>query len=178
VGIAENAVAADQSGAVAIDTDSQPSPARLDRVPQYVRPFIGAILVARGLIAQQQLDEALDEGTRTGERLGDVLVRRGWIFEQELAAALALQYGLDYADLDAVPADPRAAALLDPKVGVRFRALPLRIRDDGAVVVAVADPTQDVVSELEQALSRRVELVVAEWSLIQEVWARLVSARA
>jgi type IV pilus assembly protein PilB len=161
---------------VAIDTDSDRSDGHTLAV-HAVRPFIGAILVARGLIAQRQLDEALEEATRVGERLGDVLVRRGWIFEQELAHALALQFGLDYVDLGALPADPRTAGTLDPEVGLRCRALPIRIRDDG-VVVAVADPTQDVAAELEAVLRRRVELVVAEWSLIRDAWARIVSGRA
>jgi type IV pilus assembly protein PilB len=161
--------------AVAIGTDSDPSERRAFSVLA-VRPFIGAILVARGLITQAQLDEALQEGGRTGERLGDVLVRRGWIFEQELARALALQHGVDYVDLDALPPDPRAAASLDPELGLRCRALPLRLRDD-SVVVAVSDPTQDLVAELEKALGRRIELVVAEWSLIRDAWGRLVSGQ-
>lgn len=163
--------AADPPLAVAIDTGSNPSERGTLGVFA-VRPFIGAILVARGLIAQAQLDEALEEGARTGERLGDVLVRRGWIYEQELARALALQHGLDYVDLDSVPVDPRAAGILDREVALSWRALPVRLRGDG-VVVAVSDPTQDVAAALESALGRRVELVVAEWSLIQGLWARL-----
>lgn len=161
---------------MAIDTDASHSAGEALSVFA-VRPFIGAILVARGLIAQAQLDEALDEGARTGERLGDVLVRRGWIFEQELAQALALQCGLAYVDLGTVPADLHAVAALDPRTGLACRAVPLRIHDAG-VVVAVADPTQDgIVAELESALGRRVELVVAEWSLIEDLWARLGRAR-
>jgi type IV pilus assembly protein PilB len=160
---------------VAIDTDSSGFDGRAFSVLA-VRPFLGAILVARGLIAQAELDEALEEATATGERLGDALVRRGSIFEQELAQALALQYGLDYVDLNTVPADPRAASLLDRELGLRCRALPLRLRDDAAAVVAVADPTQDVAAELETALRRPVELVVAEWSLIRDLWDGLAGA--
>ena len=102
---------------MAIDTDSSSFDGRAFSVLA-VRPFLGAILVARGLIAQAELDEALEEAAASGERLGDVLVRRGSIFEQELAQALALQYGLDYVDLSSIPADPRAAAALDPDLGL------------------------------------------------------------
>src|SRR6266540_980231 len=53
---------------------------------------IGEIFVSAGLISQEQLDRALDEQKRTGQRLGEVLVAHGAVSRLELASALAEQW--------------------------------------------------------------------------------------
>ena len=82
-----------------------------------MRPLLGTILAERGLIDPARLAEALAEAQATGRRVGEVLLRKGWIYEQELARALAHQYGLEYVDLKTAYLNPRDAALLDPELG-------------------------------------------------------------
>ena len=98
--------------AVTIGTYSDPP------VPLRMRPLLGTILAERGLIDPERLAEALAEAQATNQRVGEVLLRRGWIYEQELARALAHQYELEYVDLETACLNPRDAALLDPEVGV------------------------------------------------------------
>jgi len=52
------------------------------------------LLLKNGNITHIQLDHALNEQKRTGELLGDVLIRHGFIEEKELDAALAAQNNL------------------------------------------------------------------------------------
>lgn len=157
--------------AVAIDTHSDPFQGGLG-----ARPLLGAILLERGLISRERLDEALAEHVRTKERVGDILLRRGWIFEQELARALAYQYDLDYVDLKTACLNARDAALLDPEVGQRCRALAMCFSGD-ELVVAVADPAPDIVEELQALLPYALRLVIAEPSLVQHVWDGLLEGR-
>ena len=56
-----------------------------------VRLLLGELLLAAKRITPEQLDSALEEQKRTGEKLGAVLVRRNHITENELQAALAFQ---------------------------------------------------------------------------------------
>ena len=42
------------------------------------RKPLGELLVGAGLIDESQLNEAVYEGSQTGERIGEVVVRRGW----------------------------------------------------------------------------------------------------
>ena len=142
-----------------------------------MRPLLGTILTERGLIDRPQLAEALAEAQATGRRVGEVLLRRGWIYEQELARALAYQYGLEYVDLKTAYLNPRDAALLDPAVGQRCRAVPLCVAGD-ELVVAVADPAPDVVEELRSRLPYPLRLVVAEPTLVEQVWDALLTGRA
>jgi type IV pilus assembly protein PilB len=133
------------------------------------RPLLGSILLERGLLAPERLAEALAEGHATQRRLGEVLLGHDWIYEQELARALAFQYGLEYVDLQTAPRSPREAALLDPEAGRRCRALPLCWSGD-ELVVAVADPAPEIVAELQARLPYALRLVVAEPSLVESVW--------
>jgi hypothetical protein len=162
--------------AVAIDTYSDPSERR---EPSLIgaRPPLGVILRERGLIAPDRLAEALAEVEVTRERLGDVLLRRGWIYEQELTRAVACQSGLDYIDLHTACVNPRDAALLDPEVGQRCRAIPMCFSGD-ELVVALADPAPPVVEELQARLPYTLRLVVAEPSLVQGSWDDLLAGRA
>jgi type IV pilus assembly protein PilB len=162
--------------AVAIGTYSD-APPPVPPVALGMRPLLGTILAERGLIDPARLAEALAEAQATGRRVGEVLLRKGWIYEQELARALAHQYGLEYVDLKTTYLNPRDAALLDPEVGQGCRAVPLCVAGD-ELVVAVADPAPDVVEELRAWLPYPLRIVVAESTLVQQVWDALLAGRA
>ena len=55
------------------------------------REPIGELLVKAGRITRRQLDQALAEQHQGGEKLGQILVRKSWLSEPELAALLAFQ---------------------------------------------------------------------------------------
>ena len=135
-----------------------------------VRPMLGSILLKKGWISNDKLDDALQAGRVSGMRLGETLLSRGWLFEPELASALAEQFGLRYVDLVRHPLDPGAARMLPLEVARRMFAVPVRVSDSGTVQVAVGDPADADVDALQQILGRRVELVVGERSVIQDAW--------
>jgi len=56
-------------------------------------PPLGAILVRRGLLTDEQLAAALAEAKRTGEPLGEAIVRLGFASAATVAQALATQHG-------------------------------------------------------------------------------------
>jgi hypothetical protein len=135
-----------------------------------VRPMLGSILLRKGYVTHDRLDAALQAARISGMRLGETLLARGWLFEPELACALAEQFGLRYVDLVRHPLDPGAARLLPLEVARRMFAVPVRFMDSGAVEVAVGDPADVDHGGLEQVLGRPVELVVGERSVIQDSW--------
>jgi len=147
-------------------------PVRLDHqfFEHESRPMLGAILLKKGLVTPERLDEALAEGKKTGMRLGEILLTKGWLFEGELAHALAEQFGIPYVDLAVNTVDPIAAGLLPLEVARRMFAVPVRFVGSDAIQVAVADPGDADVEGLEQLLRHRVELAVGERSAIQVSW--------
>jgi Type II secretion system (T2SS), protein E, N-terminal domain len=139
-----------------------------------VRPMLGWVLVKRGLITQEQLDVGLAEVKRTGMRLGEVLLSRGWLFEGDLARALAMQFELEYVDVLTQSVDQYVARMLPLEVARRMFAIPVRWVGNG-ILVAVADPGDVDVPALEQILKHDVTIAVGERTAIQSAWRHLSS---
>src|SRR3972149_8347114 len=60
----------------------------------------GDILVKQEVINPDQLKTAIEEQRRTGKRLGETLLRLGYISQYELVAFLSKQYGVPAINLD------------------------------------------------------------------------------
>jgi type IV pilus assembly protein PilB len=138
-----------------------------------VRPMLGWVLVKRGLITPEQLDAGLTEVKRTGMRLGEVLISRGWLFEGDLARALAMQFELEYVDLTTQSFDQYVARMLPLEVARRMFAVPVRWQGENGIHVAVADPCDVDVAALEQILKHQVTIAVGERTAIQSTWRHL-----
>jgi hypothetical protein len=67
---------------------------RVEAAEQAWRP-LGELLLAKGLVSQEELDRALTEQEETGRLLGAILVERGFVSGPALAVALAEQYGVE-----------------------------------------------------------------------------------
>ena len=142
-----------------------------------LRPHLGAVLLKSRLLKPEQLDDALSEQAGTGQRLGEILIERGWLFPQDLARGLALQHGIDYVNIQHVSVDLRAAACLDHEIGLRLSAVPVRFRGEGDLLVAVADPTSAALAEVQAAIAPPVVFAVTELADIQQAWRMVLLSR-
>ena len=122
---------------------------------------LGTLIVRAGLVGAEQLEEALQEGMRTGKRLGEVLTMRRLIDEADLARLLAGQQGLEYVEVESLTVDPAALALL-PEETAREENVLVFALEDGVPVVAVADPTDEpAIESIRRELGVELRLVVA-----------------
>ena len=119
-------------------------------------------------------EAALADQAGTGKRLGEVLVDRGWLYPQDIARALAAQFGFVYVDIHHVSVDLAAARKLDPEVGQRCCAIGVRMIE-GTLLVAVADPTSDSLSEVRRAIDCPVTFAVCERDDIRNAWRRMLA---
>ncbi len=99
---------------------------------------LGQLLIAKSLIAQEDLDRALELQRERGDKLGKILVDMGYLAQRDLLAALAEQLGLQIAQIAAPPTGPEVDGL-----SARFLrqslVFPLGI-EDGTLALAMADP--------------------------------------
>ncbi len=102
---------------------------------------IGDVIVDLGYVDRERADAAVEESRRLGKRVGQVLVEAGALSPEQLAHALAEQFGLDYVDLNVYQTDVSAMNLVSHKAARRFEAAPLGFDESGALVVAMADPS-------------------------------------
>ena len=145
-------------------------PARLDHsfFDNEPRSHLGAMLLRKGLITNDDLDRGLEEKEQ-GELLGEALVRLRICFEDDIARVLAEQASVDFVDIAVVSVDLRAAQLLTRDQAEEFRAIPIRIHPDDVVSVAVADPTDEtLMAKLRLALGSQVRLLVTTSSSLRQ----------
>ncbi len=100
------------------------------------------IILRNGWVTEQQLVQALKEQDETGGRLGSVLVRLGFLSETQLAEALAEQYNIPKWDPETAILEESALNLF-PEHWLRQRGvLPLAYDEEKRQLeVAVTDPT-------------------------------------
>jgi hypothetical protein len=130
---------------------------------------LGTLIFRAGLLPAETIENALEEGVKTGRRLGEILIERGLLQEEDLTRLLAGQKGLPFVSLRSEAIDPEATRLLSEDQARLFSALPIRF-EDGLPLVAVADPTNDVLNRnIREALGQEVRFVVAGRSELNEV---------
>jgi type IV pilus assembly protein PilB len=135
---------------------------------------LGELLVRRGLLERWQLQEALNERAESGQRIGEVIVERGWVTPAAIAHALAEQYGFPFLSLDDEELDPEVAGLLPEALARRYDALPVRFIGDDVLLVAVTDPTNVMSSDsLRVALKHNIQLAVVAEPDLNRAFTRL-----
>ena len=128
---------------------------------------LGTLVYRAGLLSKDKLEAALEEGQRSGRRLGEILLQKGWIDEKDLARLLAGQRGLQYVSLKGRGYEPQAARLLPERVCRYHNAIPIELSGE-TVLVAIADPTDEGANdEIRDELQREVSFVVATASDIR-----------
>lgn len=126
---------------------------------------LGRLLVGHGLLTEAQLDNALFESSQTGERLGEIVVRLGLLSEDEVAKALAEQWSLSYVDRASIWFDADALTRMSREDAQRLEALPTRV-EEGRVVVAVAEPTEQRLEGLRTVLGDDAVVIVVPRSAL------------
>lgn len=99
--------------------------------------LLGEKLVSQGAITEEQLWSAIREQSKTDDRLGQVLVKLGYITEEILSATL------DVPRYSIADGDPEALHLVPEHFIRNYKVIPLR-KEDKTLVVATARPVNVV----------------------------------
>ncbi len=100
----------------------------------------GQYLIDRGHITDQELAAGLQEQALTGDRIGEVLVRRGNLTEDKLIETLSSYLGIPGISLTQVKVDPAIAQTVSEELARRYLLIPISVQG-GVMRVAMADPT-------------------------------------
>ena len=110
------------------------------RLGQPVNRRLGDLLVADGLLTQDQLHKALGEQKGSTEKLGSILIRLGFINEEQLIGFLSRQYGVPSITLSQLEIDPEVLKLVPAAIAKKYEVLPVR-KMGNSLALAMADPT-------------------------------------
>lgn len=131
---------------------------------------LGDMLVQNEIISQTQLQSALVEREKTGNKLGNTLIELGIIQETHLLNFLSQQLKIPFIELVDYKLDTGTVKKLPESTARRFRALVLEM-DDTQALVGMADPTNlYAFDEISRQLKRRVhQAVVRETDVLHSI---------
>ena len=100
---------------------------------------LGDILIAAGLVTDEQIEEALAKHKGSGKRMGTILQEEGLITELEMIEALQMQLGIEFIDLNKINIPTELAQVVPANIAKQYQVVPVRlIRDE--LYLAMADP--------------------------------------
>jgi len=125
------------------------------------RKKLGEILLGWGTVSADSLSDALAYGMEHRKRIGEALVELELCDEDDVAKALAAQFGLDYVDLDKHVVDQNALELIPGKLIEDLQVLPLG-EDNGRLKVIITDPLDlETLDLLRFRLNREINPAIA-----------------
>ncbi|MGQ9505913.1 MAG: GspE/PulE family protein [Thermogutta sp.] len=126
------------------------------------------LLVKKGIVSPDQLEEAKQLAAQSGMKLPDALVRLGYATGEDVMQVMAEQHGLEYVDLSRVSIPPNVVELVPESVARENVVVPLS-EEDGQLRVAVCDADDFATfDKLRFILNRRIEICLAPREAILE----------
>lgn len=123
----------------------------------------GELLLARGVITEEQLQEALQkqQTTMSHRKIGEVLLRMNFISKSHITEGLAEQLNIPVVDLSQREIPERIRGMIDGGIATLYRVVPVDERGK-TLLLATADPTNiNNLDNLSRLLERPVEPVIA-----------------
>jgi type IV pilus assembly protein PilB len=125
------------------------------------KKMLGEMLIAGGVIHDEQLKKALDEQKRRGGKVGEILIELGFLSEHNIATFLGRQLNIPFVELENQLIDAASVQILPGDMARRLVALPL-YRDKEALVVAMTDPLNIFgIDDIRKATGLEIRPVVA-----------------
>src|SRR3954451_10772368 len=122
---------------------------------------LGDILIRRGYVTPGQLESALAaQGSERG-MLGRILVRRALITMDQLGEALAEQFGVPFNEVVPQAVNPQVVRLLPERLARQRSCVPIAVSGSTMQLAMVAPDDMDTISEAELITGYHIEPVVA-----------------
>ena len=101
---------------------------------------LGELLTKASLISQDQLKDALRVQKETGGKLGETLIKLGFVSEEDITECLSQQFGVPSINLQHFEIDASVIKLIPGDVARKYNILPVN-KTGATITIAMADPT-------------------------------------
>ncbi|MGA3166599.1 MAG: type IV-A pilus assembly ATPase PilB [Terriglobia bacterium] len=129
---------------------------------------LGEILLKENLITADQLRQALEHQKANGGRLGNSLVKLGFLNDDEVTAVLSRQYGVPSINLAYFEVDASVTKLIPVDTASKYQVLPLS-RVGSSLTLAMVDPTNVfAMDDIKFMTGFNIEPVVASEAAIMD----------
>ncbi|MDY7030279.1 MAG: type IV-A pilus assembly ATPase PilB [Thermodesulfobacteriota bacterium] len=128
---------------------------------------LGDLLVKKNLISEEQLRKALEQQRIHGGRLGQHLVKLGFMDEGDLTSFLSTQYQVPSINLSEFEVDPDIIKIIPDDIVHKYQIMPVS-KSGSTLVVAIADPSNVfAIDDVKFLTGLNIEAVVTSESAIK-----------
>jgi len=121
---------------------------------------LGEMLVEGGLLTEAQLEEAITGHKKTKLKLGQYLVREGYVSGNQIADLVSVQLHIEKYRPDKYPIDMELAKIIPVEVAIKYQVAPL-VRSRFLLTVAMVDPMDiAALDALEVYTNTEIEAVI------------------
>ncbi len=125
---------------------------------------MGDLLVNKGLLSKEKVEEAIVLQKKSGKRLGQIIVSKGWVSEDVFLTTLGEQLGIPHIVMRPGLVDHDVFTRLDLEVSQRLKVVPMFLVH-GELTLATSDPQAIAsFSEIEEKLSCKIRPVLVRKS--------------
>lgn len=129
---------------------------------------IGELLLNDKKITEEQLQHALETQKKEPGKLGSVLIRLGYVAEEDIAQALSKQFGYPSINLSKFEINEKVTELIKPEISRKHVVMPVH-RIGSILTLAMSDPSNLFVQEeIRFSTNLRIQAVIAPESSILE----------
>lgn len=104
-----------------------------------MKKLLGELLKEKGLLNEARLQVALRHQQVTGQLLGDILIRLGFVSSTDIAQTLAEQAGLQFIDLSNTPISDDVLRKIPKSVAQKFNFIPIDLKDS-RLLIGITNP--------------------------------------
>ncbi len=108
-------------------------------IRRIINKQLGELLIERNIINQQQLEKALATQKERGGLIGEILVELGFVQEEDIAQALTAQYGFPYLPLSNYEINPEVIEIIPGRVARQYLLVPID-RIGNNLTLAMSNP--------------------------------------
>lgn len=122
---------------------------------------IGEILIDEGFLNLKDLEKALEVQKKEGGLIGGILVKLGFVSEENMVLALSKQLSIPYIGLGSYHINRNALKLIPKEVAERYTLFPFE-QEEARISVAMADPlNQEALEAIEKRVPSKVQVFLA-----------------
>ena len=126
-----------------------------------IEKLLGEILVERGVVSNEQLAKALEVQVKNGGLIGEIIVSLGFATEEEIAQCISFQYGVPFLPLENYEISEEAVKVVPQSVASHYCLVPIDKIGD-TLTIAMANPLNvEAAEDLEDITSLEIQIFVS-----------------
>jgi type IV pilus assembly protein PilB len=136
--------------------------------------LLGDVIVSLGFCDRETVEETVRQARSDGRPMGQLLLEQELIGSDQLAIAIAERFGLQYTSLETLVPDLTAMHLVSSATLRRLQAVPVALRDDETLLVAMVNPSNVLaIDDIAMLTDMRVEPIVVSPDDLDQLLRRL-----